>query len=406
MTGIDGRLPRAQISMVLAEAIAEMADRAHSQADEVAIGMSRVAHEVAMQLPRCLGAGEVIVRPREMIHADVTVSRCTQPVDRQPEERDARRRSRKRLRIDLSLRSEQPWHMGIAVDREPVGIRRDDRVQRPREPIQRLVRQPIDEIDVDRAQARCAAGRDDAERLLHALNAIDGLLHLRIEVLDAEARTVKSQLAQALDVRRRGEPRIELDREIQIGGTAEAEMPDDALDDPGKIRPAEEVGSTAAEVELAHLPVVVEEGRDHRDFTKQPLDVSAARAGVTRDQPIAAAVEARAGAEGHMNVERQRPRGECRIAAPRVDAVLGLAEFRPELRCGRIRRVARACYIVAKQQITIDGAGRPAESDAFHGQVTAFPAAGSVRMFADGGRYGIAGFADSNSPMIDSSWSA
>src|SRR5207342_2793171 len=46
---VERNLPARQVARVLAEAVADVADRAHAQADEVAVGMGGVAHEVAMQ---------------------------------------------------------------------------------------------------------------------------------------------------------------------------------------------------------------------------------------------------------------------------------------------------------------------------------------------------------------------
>src|SRR5215218_6658500 len=45
---VNRDLPAGKVPRVLAEAVADMADRAHAQADQVAVGVGRVAHEVAM----------------------------------------------------------------------------------------------------------------------------------------------------------------------------------------------------------------------------------------------------------------------------------------------------------------------------------------------------------------------
>src|SRR5690348_9610100 len=96
------------------------------------------------------------------------------------------------------------------------------------------------------------------------------------------------------------------------------------LDEPCQVGGQQEVGRTAAEVELADLTMVIEEWRDHRDLPEQPLHVAAARRHVTRDQPVAAAVKARTGTERNVNVERQRPGRERRVAPPRMLAILRL----------------------------------------------------------------------------------
>src|SRR5579883_2099626 len=128
--------------------------------------MGRVAHEVAMQPAGLLGAREVVLRPGEMVHADVTVAGGAEPVDRELEERDARGGVRKRLAVDVALRLEEPRHVRIAVDREPVRTYRDNGIERAPESLQGLMRQSVDEVDVDRAKPRCPARIDDAERLL------------------------------------------------------------------------------------------------------------------------------------------------------------------------------------------------------------------------------------------------
>lgn len=65
---------------------------------------------------------------------------------------------------------------------------RDDRIQRACESFWGLVRQAVDEIDIDGSKAPGAARIDDTQRLLHTLDAVYGLLDPRVKVLHAEAR--------------------------------------------------------------------------------------------------------------------------------------------------------------------------------------------------------------------------
>lgn len=139
--------------------------------------------------------------------------------------------------------------------------------------------------------------------------------------------------------------------EVEIGRAAEAEMPRERLDEACQIDGAEKVGRAAAEVELAHFATVIEERCDRRYFAEQPLDVAAARGYITRDEPAAAAVKAGTGAEGNMNIEGQRPGRERCVAPPGALAIPRLVEIRSELRRGRIRSVARTCYVISEQQI-------------------------------------------------------
>ena len=50
-------------------------------------------------------------------------------------------------------------------------------VERAREAFQRLLRQAVDQVDVDRAEAVRAAGIDHRARFLDALDAVDRRLH-------------------------------------------------------------------------------------------------------------------------------------------------------------------------------------------------------------------------------------
>src|SRR6185312_2022910 len=92
-------------------------------------------------------------------------------------------------------------------------------------------RQAIDEIDVDRMKAGGAARLDDADRLLDALNAVDSLLHSRVEVLHAQTRPIEAEAAPVLHVRRGGEARVELNREIEVCGVSQAEIASQNVDE-------------------------------------------------------------------------------------------------------------------------------------------------------------------------------
>src|SRR5690348_13211059 len=98
-------------------------------------------------------------------------------------------------------------------------------------------------------------------------------------------------------------------------------MPGEGVDQPCQVRPTEEVGSSAAEVELAHFPMMVEERRDQSGFAEQALHIVAAGSHIARDEPVASTIEAGAGAERNVNIKRQRPRRECRVAAPSMLAI-------------------------------------------------------------------------------------
>ena len=221
-----------------------------------------------------------------------------------------------------------------------------------------LLRQPVDQVHVHRQHAVGAAGVDDRQRLFDALDAIDRLLHLRVEVLHAQAGPVEAGLGQLANVVRGKEARIQLDRDVAVVGLAEAEMPLQRIDRLVQLRGRQEVRRAAAEVQLDHFAVAVEHGRREFDLTVQPGQVDFAARQVARDHAVAAAVEARARAERHVDVQRQAARDRIPVAHLRGLAQLRLAEGLRELGRRRVGRVTRTRAVVAPQQFGVKGGVR------------------------------------------------
>src|SRR3546814_3342451 len=79
------------------------------------------------------------------------------------------------------------------------------------------------DVDVDRAESAGAARVDHGAGFLDALDAVDRLLHRRVEVLHAEAGAVEAEFRHAGDVGGRDEARVELDRDVARRRAREAE---------------------------------------------------------------------------------------------------------------------------------------------------------------------------------------
>jgi hypothetical protein len=92
--------------------------------------------------------------------------------------------------------------------------------QRVRESVQRLFRQAVDQVEVDRAETRRARRVDQGDRLVHALDAVDRALHGGIEVLHAEADAVETEPREPGHVVGIGMARIDLDAELALPGSA------------------------------------------------------------------------------------------------------------------------------------------------------------------------------------------
>jgi hypothetical protein len=148
--------------------------------------------------------------------------------------------------------------------------------------------------------------------------------------------------------------RVELDRELALAARRERERAADRLEQRLVLLSVEEVRGAAAEVELHDLAVGVEQLALQRDFPVQPREIGLAPGAIARDDPVAATVEARACAEWHVQVERERPRDRVVVGGERLRAVVTLAESGLEVRRGRIRGVARPTLVVAREQLGVE----------------------------------------------------
>ncbi len=91
-------------------------------------------------------------------------------------------------------------HMGVAEHREALRRQRQRHLDGVFDARLRLMRQAIDQIDVERADARFAQPFRRRTRFLEGLEAIDGALNLKIEILHANAGALDASFANAATV--------------------------------------------------------------------------------------------------------------------------------------------------------------------------------------------------------------
>jgi hypothetical protein len=189
---------------------------------------------------------------------------------------------------------------------------------------------------------------------LHALDPVHRDLHHRVEVLHAEARAVEADRPQFRDIRGVDEPGVQLDRDIGIVAVGEVELAAQGVHHLAQLGRRQDVRGAAAEVQLDDLAVAVEQRRHQVDLAVQARQVAFGAALVAGDDAVAAAVEAGAGAEGHVHVQRQPARDRVAVAGRNGLAQLGLAERRAELRGRGVGGVARPGPVVAAQQVGVE----------------------------------------------------
>ena len=102
------------------------------------------------------------------------------------------------VRGEGALLLAQPGHVRVAEHGHAVGSEGQHLVDGARESLGGLVRQAVDEVHVDAGKAECAGRGDQIARHLERLDAVDGLLHFGIEILNAQAEAIEAQALQAL----------------------------------------------------------------------------------------------------------------------------------------------------------------------------------------------------------------
>ena len=112
--------------------------------------------------------------------------------------------------------------MGVGVQRHAIGAHLQQLLQRAGKGLWRLLWQAVNQVQIDRVKAPRSCRLNQGHHLLHRLNAVNSLLHGRIEILHAKAQPVKSQFGQRVKACRIDGARVHLDREFGAGDEIEA----------------------------------------------------------------------------------------------------------------------------------------------------------------------------------------
>src|SRR5262245_12634969 len=139
--------------MVLCERVSHVADRADSESEQICFNMRCVTLKVPMQRAVIARSHEAITRPRKMVHADVFIASCRQPLDRIKKQLKFLG-FRRQIFFETSLLMLQHRHMRVAEHRQAIRIQLEYEVESLLKRRPSLLRQTIDEIGIDALESQ------------------------------------------------------------------------------------------------------------------------------------------------------------------------------------------------------------------------------------------------------------
>ena len=155
MSGIESSIVVGQFLLVLEIVSARMRDGRHAEAVQIDPFVRAVALEIALERSVGQRQGHGVVRFGEVVHADVDIARTGQLFDGELEQLQFHL-GIGQLVLETFLERLDPRDVGIAVDGEAVGRKRQRILQGLSERFDGLVGQAVDQVEVDRLHAAVA----------------------------------------------------------------------------------------------------------------------------------------------------------------------------------------------------------------------------------------------------------
>ena len=238
--------------------------------------------------------------------------------------------------VDQPLLLLEARKVGVAEDGDPVRAQACH-LAHGREAIRDgLVRQAIEQVEVDPADAAGAQALDDSGGDLEALHPVDGALDDRVEGLHPEAGAVDPVGGERVEQHRVGRARVELDREF--GALGDPEPLRHGRHHHRQARRSEHAGRASAPVQVRQRQTAIEVLGDEVDFGQERVAVPVDPRLVAGQARVAAAVPAEHAAERHMEVERDGSRPGQRLEPA---SMLLRPDVGAELEGGGVAGVAR-----------------------------------------------------------------
>src|SRR5690349_588186 len=345
----DGSCPVVCVALVLSVGAVEAADGGNTHAVEAGAGFRGITLKIAVQSAVLLRDGEFIARLGEVIHPDVEVASLDEFEQAGTEDFEFLH-AFGQVRGEGTLLLFEPGDVGVAEEGDAVWRQREDLINSGCKAIGGLVRQAVNEVDIDAVEAEQPRGSDEIAGDFVGLDTVNGFLDFGMEVLDAHAEAIEAKTTKGFDVSPSGNARIDFDSDFGVGREREmfASEAKEVLDLSGR----QIGGSAAAPVKLDNGANAGNAASDASNFFLQGIEVGRRDFVILLNDDVAGAEEAEAFAEGNMHVKRN---GRGAAIGVLVDFFeVGRAEGIVPDGSSRVAGVARAGTIIASEEIFAD----------------------------------------------------
>src|SRR5215475_4085685 len=112
--------------------------------------------------------------------------------------------------------------MSVAEERDAIWRQADDLVNGVGEGLRGLVRQSVNQVDVDAVETKGARRMNQIARDFIRLDAVNRPLDRLVKILNAHAQAVEAEAAQGFQVFAGGNTRVHLDADFSVGRKREA----------------------------------------------------------------------------------------------------------------------------------------------------------------------------------------
>src|ERR1700722_19838781 len=276
-----------------------------------------------------------------MVHADIQISRAEKLLEAGAEDTKLFH-SFRQMRFEGALLFFQPGHVSVAEHGNAIGAKRERLIDGRAKTVGGLVREAVNQINVDALKADFARGYDEVTRHFIGLDAMDGLLNFWLEILNAHAQAVEAKTPQGFQLRAAGYARVHFDTDFGIGGKRKTVVR--VMKEIFHLRDGQIGWRSAAPVELDYGTVARNFCSDVIDFALESIEVGHGDFLVFLYGNGAGAKQAKVFAKRNVHVERERSR-ELFGARVIFFQVVGAEVLFPDWR-GWITGVARAGAII------------------------------------------------------------